>query len=122
MKNISWEWETDSYLINVDNMVKFYTYDCIVHGITIWKTEWESNYVDGKYNRYQHYGPLYDLVELLEHMNLWDNKIAIEYSNGLFLGFYDGTFTIGASVHKFWSHEKSHEELLKRYDTYVLKK
>lgn len=119
MKNIFWQLETDRYLTDINNMVKFYTYDCIVHGVCVWKTEWESDQVDGKFNRYQTYGPFYDLMQLLEQMNLLDNKIAIEYENGLFIGYYDGQFTIGTSVHKFWSHEKDQSELLARYNKYI---
>lgn len=117
MKAIFWELETDSYLTDVNNMETFYTYDCIVHGVDVWKREWGSDEdPDGKFNRYQSYGPFYDLMQLLERMNLLDNKIAIKYKNGLYLGYYDGVFTIGTSVHKFWSHEKSHEEILERYN------
>ena len=37
MKAIFWELETDSYLTDVDNMETFYTYDCIVHGVDVWR-------------------------------------------------------------------------------------
>lgn len=116
METIFWKGNTDSYLTDIYNMETYYTYDCIVQGVEVWRTEWGTNEIDGKFDRYQHYGPFYDLMQLLETMGLLDNKIAIRYKNGLCLGYYDGSFRIGKSVYKFWSHEKDHEFLMKRYN------
>lgn len=110
--------DTDWGLLDISHVKKFYTYDCIVQGYTVWKTEWSDNNLNGKFHRYVCYGPFAELMAMLEGMNLLDNKIAIEYNNGLYIGFCDGDFRVGTSVLKFGSHEISKEEILERYNRY----
>lgn len=111
---------TDYHLLDVDEIVAIHQYPTIVDGFSVWQTDFVDDYdEDGKFNRYRQYGPFAELVELLEQLNLWDNKIAIEYKNGLFVGFYDRWFSVGTKcTHLGHTYIKTHEEIMERYKNY----
>lgn len=111
--------DTDWTLIDENKIAAVHQYDCIVHGFTVWKTEFsDSKDEDGNFNRWIAWGPFANLVEFLEHINLMDNKIAVEYYNGLFIGFYDGEVTIGTRVHHFSDKPWIRRNIAERYRKY----
>lgn len=113
------ELRTDSTLTHVREIVAVHQYDCIVSGFVVWDTEFsDSKDDDGKFNRYVAWGPFAELVELLEHIGLMDNKIAVEYSNGMFIGFYDGEVTVGTRVRHFSDHPWIKTDIYRRYKEY----
>lgn len=113
------ELDTDWTLSNEEEIAAVHQYDCIVDGFTVWKTEFsDSKDEDGKFNRWIKWGPFAGLVEFLEHINLMDNKIAVEYYNGIFIGFYDGEVRIGTRVHHFSDHPWIKRDILRRYKEY----
>ena len=111
---------TDYRLSDIDEIVAVHQYPTIVDGFSVWQTDFIDDYdEEGKFNRYRQYGPFAELVEFLEQLNLWDNKIAIEYKNGLFVGFYDRWFTVGTKcTHLSHTYIKTHEEIMGRYKDY----
>ena len=112
--------ETDWNLLEETKIAAVHQYDCIVDGFEVWKTEFsDSKDEDGEFNRYVEWGPFAELVKFLEHINLMDNKIAVEYYNGLFIGFYDGTVRIGTRVHHLSDHPWIKRDIVMRYKNYV---
>jgi hypothetical protein len=110
---------TDFSLIDEQKIAAVHQYDCIVNGFTVWNTEFsDSKDEDGNFNRWIQWGPFAELVELLEHINLMDNKIAVEYYNGMYIGFYDGEVTIGTRVHHFSDHPWIKTDIHKRIKEY----
>ena len=89
----------------------------IISGCTGSVSYYDEN---GKFNRWLHWGPFAELVEMLETMNLMDNKISVEYENGLFIGFYDGKVQIGTKCWHVGDHNyvKPHEDILNAYKRY----
>ena len=111
--------DTDYSLVDEQKIAAVHQYDCIVDGFTVWETKFsDSKDENGNFNRWIEWGPFADLVELLEHINLMDNKIAVEYYNGLFIGFYDGKVTIGTRVHHFSDHPWIKTDIRKRVKEY----
>ena len=113
---------TDYNLLQVEDIVEIHQYPTTVNGYAVWETEWMSDYDEnGKFNRYRSYGPFSELAELLECLGLLDNKIAIKYKSGLFIGFYDGQIRVGnRCTHLSSTHYiKSSDEILERYNSYV---
>ena len=98
-------------------------YPTTTYGFTIWETEWSDNKDDeGNFNRYINWGPFAELHKLLENTNCLDNKIAIVYSNGLVLGFYDGKIRIGTKYNNHGGRVITKEEFEKKYDSYIARK
>lgn len=111
---------TDYNLLQVDDIVSVHQYPCMVNGYIVWDTDWLSSYdEDGNFNRYRSYGTFAELAELLEELGLLDNKIAIEYKSGLFVGFYDGKIRVGNRCHHFNTPSiVNNEKILERYNCY----
>lgn len=106
---------TDYQLLRVDEIKNVYCYPTIVDGFEVWNTDW----YEGPHDRYSDWGPFAKLVQLLEGLNVMDNKIAVEYANGVFVGFYDGKVRVGTSQRYLFdnpAHQKiySKKDLLKR--------
>jgi len=113
------ELDTDWTLLDEKKIAAVHQYDCIVDGFTVWKTEFsDSKDEHGKFNRWISWGPFADLVELLEHIHLMDNKIAVEYYNGIFVGFYDGEVRIGTRVRHFSDHPWIKRDIYRRCKEY----
>lgn len=112
------EMHTDSMLLNVEDIKKVYCYPSIVsEGFEVWHTNWW----EGPSDRYQDWGPFARLVKLLEGLRVMDNKIVVEYTNGVFVGFFDGSVRIGVEQrHLFENIQQKvieQKDLLKRYRT-----
>lgn len=113
--------KTDYHLLDVDKIKAVHQYPTVTCGFEVWKTDYSDSYdEEGKFNRWLCWGPFADLVEMLEAMNLMDNKISVEYKNGLFIGFYDGHVTIGTKCWHSGDHNyvKTHEDILEAYKRY----
>ncbi len=91
----------DSLMLCPSNMKMIHQYPSMVcNGFVVWDTRnSDDNDVNGNFNRYAEWGPFYSLVEILEKLNLMDNKIVVEYKNGFCIGFYDGRVKVGTLVH-----------------------
>lgn len=86
---------TDYRMMHTDKIVRVHRYTTVVTDcFTVWETKWNP---EG--NRFSEWGPFEDLVAFLEDINVMDNKIAVEYINGLYIGFYDGKVNIGTGVY-----------------------
>lgn len=110
---------TDYSLLDAEKIAAVHQYDCIVDGFTVWETRFsDSKDEDGNFNRWIGWGPFADLVKLLEHIDLMDNKIAVEYYNGIYVGFYDGKVTIGTRVHHFSDHPWIKTDIRRRIKEY----
>lgn len=113
---------TDYHLLNIDDIVKIHRYPTVVTGFEVWNTKFSDSLdKNGKFNRYAASGPFRELEEMLENLGVWDNKIAIEYENGLFVGFYDGSWRIGTKCWHIGDHDQvyTHKDLLIRYKRYT---
>lgn len=109
---------TDYHLLDVDKMVAIHQYPTVTDGFEVWSTSYSDNRDNqGNFNRYCCWGPFADLVQLLEQMNIMDNKISVEY-DGLFIGFYDGKVRIGRKCWHVGDHSNviKHDEIRKRYE------
>lgn len=108
---------TDYHLTDVSNWKTFHGYTTVTNGFSVWETRFSDSHDDnGKFNRYAEWGPFYDLVELLEKLNLMDNKIAIEYNNGLVVGLYDGRVRIGNKAYpESYARSLNNEEIMAIY-------
>lgn len=117
------ELKCDFSLTDYDKIAAVHQYDCIVDGFKVWNTDFsDGKDADDKFNRYICWGPFANLVQLLEHINLMDNKIAIEYYNGLFIGFYDGEVTIGNRVRHLSDHPYIKRDIRRRCIEYEEKR
>lgn len=106
------------YLEDVSNIKRIHQYPSLCCGHQVWDTDWSDCKDDnGKFNRYVDWGPFQDLVETLEEIGLFDNKIVLVYEDGLHIGFYDGVVKIGTSLSRYVSpYSVSKEEIMKRYN------
>lgn len=112
---------TDYHLLKIDEIVAVHQYPTIVEGFEVWNNNYSDSYdKDGKFNRWIAAGPFAKLEELLENLNLMDNKIAIEYKNGIFIGFYDNSWSIGTKCWHIGEHNRvvNHEIILQKYEAY----
>ena len=111
--------DTDSRLVYESKIAAVHQYGSIVDGFIVWKTKFsDSKDEDGKFNRWIEWGPFADLVKFLENINLMDNKIAVEYYNGLYIGFYDGTVCVGTKVLHISDHPWIKRDIHRRYVEY----
>lgn len=107
----------DFMLEDLSRVERLYQYPSLCVGYTIWKTKWSDSKDDnGKFNRYIEWGPFQDLVESLERIGLFDNKIVLQYKDGLCIGFFDGSVMIGQKVSDTYKspYSVSKEEILER--------
>lgn len=112
---------TDYHLLDIDEIKAIHQYPTVTEGFEVWNTSYSDSYDEnGKFNRWLCWGPFAELVEMLEIMNLMDNKISVEYKNGLFIGFYDGKVRIGTKCWHVGEHKyiKSHDDIVKAYRLY----
>lgn len=120
---IQTELHTDVSLLDERSIAAVHQYDCIVDGFVIWETKFSDDKdADGNFNRYISWGPFAELVRFLENINLMDNKIAVEYNNGLFIGFYDGKVIVGTKVRHFSDHPWIKRDVHQRYKEYEQKR
>lgn len=112
---------TDYHLLDVDKIKTIHQYPTVTDGFEVWNTSYSDSYDENRhYNRWLSWGPFAELVEMLETMGLMDNKISIEYKDGLFIGFYDGKVRIGTKCWHVGEHKyiKTHEDIINAYKKY----
>lgn len=115
------KFNTDYHLLDVEKIRNVHQYPTVTDGYEVWNTSYSDSYDEnGNFNRWLDWGPFAELVEMLETMNLMDNKISVEYESGLFIGFYDGHVTIGTKCWHVGDHKyiKTHKDILNAYERY----